>query len=206
MKLKRGSRTGALHAIVQVARDSKWWIEHQVELRLWDGSVPAPAAIKQQVVKGYARSHGLRTLVETGTYRGDMTAATRWQFEQIHTIELDPLLATQARKRFWAWRRVHVYQGNSAEVLPRVLETLSAPALLWLDAHYCEGVSARGETTTPIVSELDLALTHPFAQVILIDDARHFGQGDYPTVEHIEEMVHRAGRLMEVDLDIIRIV
>lgn len=188
--------------LIQLARDCKWWIEAILQARRWDAPNPAPL-VKRRLARQVARAHGLRVLVETGTYRGDMVAAARWWATGVHTIEVEPTLAAQAQHRFRWWRRVHVYEGDSANVLPMILDKLNAPALFWLDAHYCEGVSGRADTDTPVARELELVLGCP--GVVLIDDARHFGTGDYPTIEYVEKMVRNAGRSMDIDLDIIRI-
>jgi hypothetical protein len=43
------------------------------------------------------------------------------------------------------------------------------PALFWLDAHACGGVTARGKKITPILEELD-GIVNENPHVIVIDD------------------------------------
>ena len=186
-------------------RRRKWWLDAWLSLRTWDGKAPAPRPIKQLIVKGYGRCYGIKTLVETGTYLGEMTAAVRSWFKEIHTIELDPTLANQARKRFRRHRGIEVYQADSAAVLPGILERLANDAVFWLDAHYSGGPTAKGETQTPIERELELVLGHPKAKVVLIDDARAFGSGDYPSLEVVSDLARASGYKYEVDMDIIRL-
>jgi hypothetical protein len=38
----------------------------------WDGTGPAPHPVKQRNINRYASKYGLRTLIETGTFYGDM--------------------------------------------------------------------------------------------------------------------------------------
>ncbi|MGH2809027.1 MAG: hypothetical protein ACRDKT_17320, partial [Actinomycetota bacterium] len=183
-----------------------WWLAGKLAARRWDGTPPAPPPIKQMVVKSYGRDTGTRTLVETGTFRGEMVAAARWWFKEIHTIELEPVFAEMARRRFRWSRGIHVHEGDSATILPKVIESLTGPAVFWLDAHFSEGGTARGEKETPIEDELSLLLSHPSARVVLIDDARLFGHGDYPPLARVEDLARAAGRSMEIDVDIIRIL
>jgi hypothetical protein len=86
--------------------------------------------------------------------------------------------------------------GDSAEVLPAILENIDEPALFWLDAHYSGTKTAHGKVETPIIAELNTVLRHKWAaeHIILIDDARYFidwpkRTHDYPTLEYIETVV-----------------
>ena len=180
-------------------------------VRVWrrrGGQGEAPHAIKRAAVLNYARAHDLHVLVETGTFRGEMLFACRHHFDALFSIELEPNLAAAAQKRFARWQKVNVLQGDSATVLPAVLEKLKHRALFWLDAHYCGPAAGRGETDTPIIEELRLILAHPIPNhVILIDDARCFGAHEgYPTVEECIKFVmdRRPKWTSEVRDDILR--
>jgi hypothetical protein len=55
-----------------------------------------------------------------------------------------------------------------------------------LDAHYSGGITAKGPTECPLEGELRvIALGSRADHVILIDDARLMGQGDFPSLEEI---------------------
>ena len=45
---------------------------------------------KRSILLDYRRKYHLRTLVETGTFRGDTVEAGRLYFEEIYSIELSP--------------------------------------------------------------------------------------------------------------------
>jgi hypothetical protein len=181
-------------------------------IREWRKSgspAPPPPILKQQVVRAYAARFGLPTLVETGTYKGDMIYAVERQFSEIHSIELSRELFEEARRRFAAFAHVHLHHGDSATVLPELLKTLHAPILFWLDGHFSQGITARGGKDTPIVEELGAICRHnPTAHVILIDDARLFtGAGDYPSLDQLRRLVNEwsPGTRLEVSDDIIRL-
>jgi hypothetical protein len=153
--------------------------------------VPPPSAYKQELVKAYARANRLQVLVETGTYFGDMVEATLNDFTAIYSIELSKLLYKKAVKKFKLHNKVNLLQGDSAQILPNILKKVEQPTLFWLDAHYSEGITAKGDTNTPILDELKAILKHPVRNhLILIDDAREFtGKSDYPTIVQIQDLV-----------------
>ena len=150
--------------------------------------VPPPEVIKQTIVKAYARRYGLRTLVETGTYTGDMVNAVRNVFDHICSIEIDEDLFEKAKERFQGSFHITILLGDSASVLPQVLQSITGPCLFWLDGHYCGEGTGTGILETPIVHELEAILQHSCSDhVVLIDDARLFtGTSDYPTVEELK--------------------
>ena len=124
-------------------------------------------------------------LVETGTYMGETAWALRRDFERIETIELEPTLARLARIRFGRTNSVGVHEGDSAAVLPRILETLDAPALFWLDAHPSTDRTARGGPI-PLRSELAAIAAHGVrGHVVVIDDLQYIGQPGYPSREEL---------------------
>jgi FkbM family methyltransferase len=180
------------------------------DLAVWrraGSPVPPPSVYKQMVVGAYGRRYRLKTLVETGTYYGDMVEAQRRRFGRIISIELSRDLHRLAVDRFANARNVAVLEGDSGELLRHVLADRQEPCLFWLDGHYSEGVTARGDLETPILKELDAILSHDRRDVVLVDDARCFGQGDYPSIEGIAEMVadRRPEWSVSVADDVIRI-
>lgn len=165
-------------------------------------------AKKQAVLQAYRRQFKLNTLIETGTYRGDMVEAMRRHFARVHSIELGDALYDTAVARFADAPNVSLHHGDSGEILTALLPSLTGPALFWLDAHYSRGDTARGALETPIENELLKIFKDSNAHVILIDDARCFdGTHDYPTIEGIRVLVAaQNGRYsMNVAQDIIRI-
>jgi hypothetical protein len=171
---------------------------------------PPPYVLKWRTIREYARAHGLKTLVETGTFVGDTVAMMSRDFDQITTIELDRELYLKAKERFSTKPHINVLHGDSGIVLPELLKTLEKPALFWLDGHYSAGVTAKGHLETPIIGEVSAILAHHVrSHVLLIDDARCFtGENDYPTVTELRDFVSsRTGaHTFEVRDDIIRIV
>ncbi|MDP3043285.1 MAG: hypothetical protein Q8N21_02695 [bacterium] len=149
--------------------------------------------IKQRVVKKYARKFKYSTFVETGTYKGDMVDAMKNIFSKIYSIELSPVLFAKAQERFAGASNINLRCGDSGIILKEIIQEIKIPALFWLDAHYSKGDTARGEKDTPILQELEIILSHPVKNhVILIDDALCFnGTNDYPKISEIKSFIEK---------------
>jgi hypothetical protein len=137
------------------------------------------------LLRDVAKQYDLRVLIETGTYMGETAWALRRDFSRIETIELEPTLARLARIRFRRTSNVHAHEGDSASVLPRILEVLTEPALFWLDAHPGTDRSAR-DAPIPLGAELAAIGRHPVGgHVVLIDDIQYLGTPGYPTLAEV---------------------
>jgi hypothetical protein len=181
--------------------DFAWW-----KLR---GSPPrTPHLVKQRTVTEYAQRYGLRVLVETGTYRGDMVAAMRNKVDEIYSIEFDPSLAAAAAQNFSRWPNIHILQGDSEVRIPEVLKQLTQPALFWLDAGYY-GWAGERHTRDRLDSELNAILRDAQPHIVLIDDAQGFnGQNGAPTREEFQSQIEASfpQRRVDVGRQIFRIV
>jgi len=162
---------------------------------------------KIDFVRNKAGERGLKVLVETGTYRGEMLEAQREHFEKLISIELSEDLFRAARSRFAAFPHVQLIQGDSGVKLGEATKDLNEPALFWLDAHYSAGITAGGGKDAPIIKELScLSSRNQSRDMILIDDARLFGWDfGYPKLKVIREYVakHWPRHAFSVESDII---
>jgi hypothetical protein len=122
-----------------------------------------------------------RYFLETGTWHGDgVRAALRAGFRDIRSVELSPQLYEMNRLKFEKERRVKLFLGSSDERLAEMMHDLVSPATIWLDAHYSEGDTAKGQEMTPLLKELAVIKTHPMKNhAILIDDVRCFSKPEF---------------------------
>lgn len=167
----------------------------------------SPHLLKQKVVREYGEKFGLRTLVETGTYYGEMVAAMKNRFDQIYSIEFVAALADRAKRKFAGNSHIRIFRGDSRVVMPDVLALLQGPALFWLDAGYYGWVGVRTNEQR-LSAELEMILSHPYRHVILLDDARGLtGKDGIPSVEDVKAYVESTflERSVEVKYDIMRI-
>jgi hypothetical protein len=167
----------------------------------------SPHLLKQKAVREYGERFGLQTLVETGTYYGEMVAAMKNHFDRIYSIEYVPELASRATRKFARDEHIRIFCGDSRLVMPEVLALLEGPALFWLDAGYYGWVGIRTNEQR-LSAELEMILGHRFAHVILLDDARGLtGRDGIPSVADVKSYVESTfpQRSVEVEYDIMRI-
>jgi hypothetical protein len=170
--------------------------------------VRSPHLLKQRTVREYAERFGLRVLVETGTYYGEMVAAMKKRFTEIYSVEYDRALAARAQKKFSSLPHIHIVEGDSQKAIPEIIGRLQQTALFWLDAGYYGWAGLQGDKQR-LTSELE-AILHDqrYRHVILMDDARGLnGQNGAPTVEQLKQRIETnfPGRKVEVKHDILRI-
>jgi predicted O-methyltransferase YrrM len=173
-------------------------------LRAWRRKgrpVPAPPDVKQALLIHYGREYGLSSFVETGTFRGGTLAAMRPHFGQLVSIELEPVLASHARRRFRLFRNVKVIEGDSAHELEKIVAALDQPTLFWLDGHDSGAGTA---LTEPLREELAAVMAAPAGSVVLIDDARTFTGPPRMSLEEIRAATETR-YAMELRDDVIRL-
>jgi len=121
---------------------------------------------------------GLEVFIETGTYKAGSLRWAAAYFERVVSIESYERWYTRAVKicADTGLDNITLMLGDSRTKLPEALATTDAPALLWLDAHWCigkqESTGTLGEC--PLKEELRAARDCGIRHYILIDDARLF--------------------------------
>lgn len=143
--------------------------------------------------KEISQNFNIEIFVESGTYHGSTSAKAAQIFKEVHTIELIKEIYAKAKERFKNSKNVILYHGDSGQLLPQILSTISGKIFFWLDGHYMGG---KVDEATPIIKELvGLQRTNKLDEFILIDDVRLFGTkldskillGDkyYPQLEYV---------------------
>ena len=122
-----------------------------------------------------SRFANVGVLVETGSYDGrTIQMALDNEYKEVYSVEVHPAYQKICAERFANCPNVHLYGGDSLDMLPHMLYNLRQPAVFWLDAHYQEG--AHGRVAVPLLQELDLIAAHPIkTHIIMIDDRRLMG-------------------------------
>lgn len=164
-----------------------------------------PHTIPLYLVDRLVKAYGLEVFIETGTYTGATVENVLGGFKEIYTIELDPKLAANARWRFEDPNlHVHVLEGNSAGVLYALLAgkipgassfLKDKRALLWLDAHWSGGITAREDVDVHTAVRAELAALRDLSQrdhVLMIDDIDDFsGEHGYPMRGELIDLVQQ---------------
>ncbi|MCX5921929.1 MAG: FkbM family methyltransferase [Candidatus Dependentiae bacterium] len=157
-------------------------------------------SLKPDFLQKLINCFNVDVFIESGTYAGGTTSNALPYFKEIHTIELAPALYANAVKKFENTPNAHVYEGDSSDVLQKILPTIQGKILFWLDGHFSEGVTAKGKTNTPILDELKAIKNSNIKNaIILIDDIRCFkpfgytphkdSLKDYPSIKDLYKAV-----------------
>jgi hypothetical protein len=207
-----GTLKQLLPFIPEPLRDCYLSYKYNKQLKKWERQgcpLPTPHVVKQLAIKSYQERFNIETLVETGTYLGDMVYAQRKLFKKIYTIELSEQLYEMCVKRLKKYKNIQVIQGDSGVVLASVVKEINEKTIFWLDGHYSGGITAKGETESPVMQELKTILESNIEHIILIDDAREFnGTSDYPSIQELETVIREKGFLNSTVIvkdDIVRI-
>ena len=66
--------------------------------------------------------------------------------------------------------------GDSTELLPRILHRIDRPVIVFLDAHYSGGSTARTDADgdSPLLAELSTLRSRPVDDIVIIDDTSFF--------------------------------
>lgn len=143
---------GRFNHYARPGRRRVWWPLNGQEAR---------QAAMTQIIEGC----GIERIVETGTYRANSTVwFARFGIPTL-TVEVNPRWAAAAKLRLRPYKHVTAYEGNSAEVLERIIgegASFAAPTLFYLDAHWFEYL--------PLRAELELIVSRVPKAVIVIDD------------------------------------
>lgn len=101
-------------------------------------------------------------------------------FSEIHSVELSETYYQGALNTFRQFSNVHIWFGDSGIVLADMIKNMNEPITFWLDGHLSDPSTAKGESNTPILKELECIKNHPIkTHTILIDDVRLFGTAEF---------------------------
>ena len=118
-------------------------IKKKIRFLIWmmgiRNSIKPPNELKERTIKFYQKVSRIKTLIETGTYEGEMIDALKNKFKYIFSIELNKELAEKAKKKFKGFKEIKIIQGDSGKELPKILEKIDEPCIFWLDAHIVVG-------------------------------------------------------------------
>lgn len=129
-------------------------------------------------------------LVETGSGGGGgIQYAVRYGFKEIHSIEINKTSYDYCVRLFQNNQNIHLYHGDSLDVLPQILSKIKNKATFLLDAHVMSLKDIHGKKICPILEELKIIIGHSkslgIKHNLLIDDAKLFN-GAVESFDHIK--------------------
>jgi hypothetical protein len=112
--------------------------------------------------------------IETGSYKGEgIQSAIESGFNKIYSIELSEYYFKYCVEKFKERSDVKIIKGDSSIELKNLLDIINEPVTFWLDGHYSEGKTAKGEKYSPLMEELEIIKSHFIkTHTIIIDDLR----------------------------------
>ena len=140
-----------------------------------------------------AKKHGLNVFVETGTFHGRTTEWAMKHFREVFTIEAHEPYFKKQQQRLGG-RNVNFALADSSKFLPAFIP--DEPALFWLDAHWSPDLdSEKPDVVCPVLAEIRHINKSPVDHVIMIDDARLFGEAKgFPLMSEVIELLSDNGR------------
>jgi len=124
------------------------------------------------------RKQNKKVFIETGSADGDgIACALKAGFETIYSIELNPDLFENCKKRFYNYDNVNLICGSSEIELPKILDKINEPFILWLDAHWSGGNYIGEIMDVYLPKELNSIQQYSnkfYDSVIMIDDMNHY--------------------------------
>ena len=107
------------------------------------------------------KQHRIKSIIETGTYKGATTRELSKMVESVYTIESNEKFLRIAAKNLKDCANVKLFHGSSPHILRKILPGIKTPALFFLDAHW--------ERNWPILDELkEIARAGGFSKSVII--------------------------------------
>ena len=172
---------------------------------------PSPTYVKDLVLMKWG---GLATWVETGTNVGKTTELLANFGKEVFSIEPSKELFELAGLRLKERNNVTLVLGTSEESLGPILQELvdkgHADLSFWLDGHYSEGNTFRGENETSVIQELkeiSKIASRLNSVSVMIDDVRCFRPvlpiwANYPDLNHLVNWANSLNLFWTIEHDI----
>jgi hypothetical protein len=120
--------------------------------------------------------------VESGSHIGrSIDVALECGFKEIHSIELSSKFYTYCSKKYFGNQKVHLYLGDSSEVLKFVLPKIKdRNKTIWLDGHFSGSDTVCGSKYSPLMEELEIIkYYYKKRDIIIVDDLRCWVKGEH---------------------------
>jgi len=132
------------------------------------------SGVPRELVLWLSKTFGIDTFVETGTNRAETAIWASDNFEQVFTVEAYEPLHRKAVETFGHRKNIHFLKGDSRSYIHSITNSLTKPAIFWLDAHWCGEHTSGKSDECPIIGELRALNSSSIQHLVLIDDARLF--------------------------------
>jgi len=132
-------------------------------------------SLNEHILNKYKRE----VFIETGLQDGEsVDYALKCNFKDIFSIEVDRHYVSLGLNKYVNNPNVHIIQGDSSVELEKLLISVTASPLIWLDAHpFREDMRLN---QCPLLAEIEAVGKHydRLKPVLMIDDMRVFNEED----------------------------
>jgi hypothetical protein len=84
-------------------------------------------------IEKLCKKYKIKTIIETGTFKGETTPVLAELAKEVHTIEINPAYYHQ---NHFTNPKITKHHGSSPEMLTKILGSVKKPCLFYLDAHW----------------------------------------------------------------------
>lgn len=135
--------------------------------------------------------HGIKSVIETGTFYANTTKWLAENFDQVYTCEVHEPTYEIAKRELADYKNVEHTLEGSQTWLPKALEKAEGPVLVFLDAHWFEN---------PLLAEIEAIGKSKVRPVLVIHDfkvpGKSFGYDTYPGIvydwDYIKDAIEKA--------------
>lgn len=135
---------------------------------------------------------GIKTFFEAGTFNGNNAADFANIFEKVITTEISEGRYKESKHKYQENKKISFVLGDATTHLREILKNNpNERMVILLDDH--NGYES-------YIKE-ELAVIEKYSKtdhIVIIDDARNFGRGTYPTIEEIQRLVELCGQGYEI--------
>ena len=157
---------------------------------------------------------GIDSFIETGTYLGRTTEWAAEHFHLVYTIELSEKIFKETSSRLSEMTNIKFLQGDSRHHLQNIIDSVGAPVIFWLDAHWSGGETAGEEDQCPLLQELEIIYASSYDHIVMIDDARTYtlpprkpnNPEQFPTICDIIDIARKRNVTITILDDVIYII
>jgi hypothetical protein len=118
--------------------------------------------------------------VETGTYMGETILRFIDDFKKSYTIELSEKFFNLFNEKDYNRDKLKSILGDSSKKLKEVIDEIYGNTIFFLDGHFSQCGTAKGEKDVPLCEELKIINNFfKYECLIIIDDLRLFGTNEH---------------------------
>jgi hypothetical protein len=169
---------------------------------------PYPTFVKRKTLVAHSILDA--SWIETGTYMGSTSQFLAKRYPKVTTIEPSEYFFKFSESRLKRNSKIVTLFGSSEEHFENALIGDKKEVNIWLDGHFSEGGTFKGENVSPIVHELTIIARHKskFNSIrVFIDDVRLFQKDDlqatgYPPFVFLLDWASSNGFIWEIQNDI----